>query len=88
MAKAIRLRKVGGPEVLELETVEVGEPGAGEVRVRHTYVAVNFIDIYHRTGRYPLSVRSKNRNGREAGALCRGGKVVPEALWYNFADSE
>jgi hypothetical protein len=33
-------------------------------------------------------VRSKNRNGREAGALCRGGKVVPEALWYNFADSE
>jgi hypothetical protein len=34
------------------------------------------------------AVRSKNRSGREAGALCRGGKAVPEALWYNFADGE
>ena len=54
MAKAIRLHKIGGPEVLTLEDVEVGDPGPGQVRVRHTYVAVNFIDIYFRTGRYPL----------------------------------
>ena len=54
MARAIRFRHTGGPEVLELETLEVGEPVAGEVRVRHSYVAVNFIDIYFRTGRYPL----------------------------------
>ena len=54
MAKAIRVHQVGGPEVLELETVEVGEPGPGQARVRHTYVAVNFIDIYFRTGRYPM----------------------------------
>jgi len=54
MSKAIRFHKIGGPEVLELETVEVGEPGPGQARVRHTYVAVNFIDIYFRTGRYPL----------------------------------
>ena len=40
--------------MLELETVEVGEPGPGQARVRHSYVAVNFIDIYFRTGRYPL----------------------------------
>jgi NADPH:quinone reductase len=54
MAKAIRFQKTGGPEVLTLETVEVGAPGPGQARVRHTYVAVNFIDIYFRTGRYPL----------------------------------
>ena len=54
MARAIRLHETGGPEVLKLENVEVGEPGPGQARVRHTYVAVNFIDIYFRTGRYPL----------------------------------
>ena len=54
MAKAIRFHETGGPEVLRLENVEVGEPGPGQARVRHTYIAVNFIDIYFRTGRYPL----------------------------------
>jgi NADPH2:quinone reductase len=54
MARAIRFHETGSPEVLRLETVEVGEPGPGQARVRHTYVAVNFIDIYFRTGRYPL----------------------------------
>ena len=54
MAHAIRLHETGGPEVLRLETVEVGEPGPGQARVRHSYVAVNFIDVYFRTGRYPL----------------------------------
>lgn len=53
MAKAIRFYETGGPEVLRLETVEVGDPGPGQARVRHTYVAVNFIDTYFRTGRYP-----------------------------------
>jgi len=56
MAKAIRFDEVGGPEVLRLETVAVGEPGPGEARVRHTFVAVNFIDIYFRTGQYPLAL--------------------------------
>ena len=54
MARAIRFAATGGPEVLKLETVEVGEPGPGQARVRHSFVAVNFIDIYFRTGRYPL----------------------------------
>jgi NADPH2:quinone reductase len=58
MAQAIRLRQTGGPEVLELETVEVGEPGPGQARVRHSYVAVNFIDIYFRSGFYPLPLPS------------------------------
>ncbi|SPB14631.1 putative quinone oxidoreductase [Caballeronia novacaledonica] len=56
MAKAIRFSETGGPDVLRLESVQVGEPGLGEARVRHTYVAVNFIDIYFRTGQYPLSL--------------------------------
>jgi NADPH2:quinone reductase len=54
MARVIRFHQTGGPEVLKLETAQVGEPGPGQARVRHTYVAVNFIDIYFRTGRYPL----------------------------------
>lgn len=56
MAKAIRFYETGGPEVLKLETVDVGDPGPGQARVRHAYVAVNFIDIYFRIGRYPLAL--------------------------------
>jgi NADPH2:quinone reductase len=54
MAKAIRFHEIGGPEVLRLENVDVAEPGPGQARVRHTYIAVNFIDTYFRTGLYPL----------------------------------
>jgi len=54
VAKAIRFHETGGPEVLRLEQVEVGEPGPGQARVRHSLIAVNFIDVYVRTGRYPL----------------------------------
>jgi len=54
VARAIRFYETGGPEVLRLEMVAAGEPGPGEARVRHSYVAVNFIDVYFRTGRYPL----------------------------------
>ena len=58
MAKAIRFHATGGPEVLRLETVQVGDPGPGQARVRHTGIAVNFIDIYIRTGRYPAQLPS------------------------------
>ena len=58
MARAIRFHQTGGPEVLKLETVEAGEPGPGEARVRHAAIAVNFIDIYVRTGRYPAPLPS------------------------------
>jgi NADPH2:quinone reductase len=56
MAKtqAIRFHQTGGPEVLRLEEIEVADPGPGEARVRHAAVGVNFIDVYHRTGLYPL----------------------------------
>ena len=58
MAQAIRFHALGGPEVLRLETVDVGDPGPGQARVRHTGIAVNFIDIYFRTGRYPTALPS------------------------------
>jgi NADPH2:quinone reductase len=54
MPRAIRIQKTGGPEVLRLEDVEVKDPGRGEARVRHTAIGINFVDIYHRTGLYPL----------------------------------
>lgn len=51
--KAIRLNKNGGPEVMELVDVQLGEPGPGEALVRHHAIGVNYIDVYFRTGLYP-----------------------------------
>lgn len=53
MAKSIRFYETGGPEVLKWESVEVGDPGPGEVRIRHEAVGLNFADTYFRTGLYP-----------------------------------
>src|SRR6266545_3622731 len=58
MPNAIRFHKSGGPEVLVWEPVPIGKPGPGEVRVRHTAVGVNFVDIYIRTGLYPAALPS------------------------------
>lgn len=52
--KAIRIEQTGGPEVMALVDAPVGEPGAGEIRVRHEAIGVNFIDTYHRTGLYKI----------------------------------
>jgi NADPH2:quinone reductase len=54
MSKAIRIEKSGGPEVLQLVDVRVGDPGPGEIRIRHKAVGLNFIDVYQRDGLYPL----------------------------------
>ncbi|HEV7559874.1 MAG TPA: quinone oxidoreductase [Kofleriaceae bacterium] len=52
--RAIQIREHGGPEVLQLVELELGDPGPGEVRVRHHAIGVNFIDTYHRSGLYPV----------------------------------
>jgi NADPH2:quinone reductase len=52
MVTAIRVHETGGPDVLRTEDVAVGDPGPGEVRLRHTAIGVNFIDTYFRTGLY------------------------------------
>ncbi|MGB3698244.1 MAG: quinone oxidoreductase [Gordonia sp. (in: high G+C Gram-positive bacteria)] len=67
MAEAIRFHETGGPEVLKLETVEVGAPAAGEVRVRHQAVGLNFADTYYRTGLYPVPL--PNGMGVEASGV-------------------
>jgi len=51
--KAVRFHETGGPEVMRLEDVEVGDPGPGEARVRHVAVGLNFADTYFRSGLYP-----------------------------------
>lgn len=56
--KAIVLNKNGGPEVLEYIDVVVGDPGPGEARVRQHAIGVNFIDVYFRTGLYPMQLPS------------------------------
>jgi NADPH2:quinone reductase len=56
MSRAIVVTEVGGPEVLQWTDRDPGEPGSGEVLVRHTAVGLNFIDVYHRTGLYPVEL--------------------------------
>lgn len=53
MVQAIRVHETGGPDVMRWEQVDVGEPGPGEVRIRHTAIGLNFIDTYFRSGLYP-----------------------------------
>lgn len=54
MAKAVRFYESGGPDVLRYEEVEVGDPGPGEVRIRHVAVGLNYADTYFRNGTYPI----------------------------------
>ena len=54
MTNAIRIHEHGGPEVMKWEAVEVGAPGLGEVRIKHTAVGLNYIDTYHRSGLYKI----------------------------------
>jgi NADPH:quinone reductase len=56
MTKAVRFHKTGGPEVLQLDDVQVAAPAQGQVRVRHTAIGVNFIDTYQRSGLYPMQL--------------------------------
>jgi NADPH:quinone reductase len=56
MSRAVQIAQPGGPEQLKIVDVSVGEPGPGEIRIRHHAVGLNFIDVYHRTGVYPLKL--------------------------------
>ena len=53
MAKTVRFYETGGPEVLKIEDLPVGEPGPGEVKITHGAVGCNFADTYFRSGYYP-----------------------------------
>ena len=54
--QAIRIKSPGGPEILTLEDIDLAAPGPGQALVRHTAIGVNFIDVYHRSGLYPLKL--------------------------------
>jgi len=56
--KVISIKKFGGPEVLEVENVEIGKPGSKEVLIKNLSIGLNFIDTYHRTGLYPIPLPS------------------------------
>jgi NADPH2:quinone reductase len=77
MSHAIRFHQTGGPEVLRWEEVTVPAPAPGEATVRHHAVGLNFVDIYHRTGLYPLQLPS--------GIGLEGAGVV-EAVGSGVAD--
>src|SRR5687767_3905546 len=75
MPIAVRFHQTGGPEVLQLEEAAVGQPGEGQARIRHTAIGVNFIDVYHRTGLYPLPLPS-GLGGEGAGVVTAVGPGV------------
>ena len=77
MAKAVRYHKQGGPEVLQYEDVQVGDPGPGQVRIRHSAIGVNFVDTYQRSGLYPMQLPQVAGNE---------GAGVIEAVGANVAD--
>ncbi|MGE0719061.1 MAG: quinone oxidoreductase [Alphaproteobacteria bacterium] len=58
MVQAIRFHEKGGPDVLKIEDVTVGDPGPGQIRIRHGAIGLNYIDTYHRSGLYPLPLPS------------------------------
>jgi len=82
MAKAVRFYEKGGPEVLRFEDVTVGNPGPGEVRVRHVAVGLNFADTYFRLGYYPVPL--PNGMGVEASGVIEA--VGPDVTAFAVGD--
>jgi NADPH2:quinone reductase len=80
MTHAIRIHEPGGPEVLRWEEVEVGEPAAGEARIRQTAVGLNFIDTYHRSGLYPVPALPCVIGSEAAGVVEAVGDAVDDVV--------
>src|ERR1035437_8492538 len=80
MTHAIRIHKTGGPEVLSWEEVQLGKPGPGEARIRHTAVGLNFVDVYNRMGLYPQPLPS-GLGGEGAGVVEDIGTGARRFFW-------
>ena len=78
MANAIRIHKPGGPESLVYEAYDSGQPSSGEVRLTHGAVGLNFIDVYHRTGMYPIADSPFIPGLEAAGTISELGPDVTE----------
>ena len=76
MTRAIRIHAAGGAEVLSWEEVSVGDPGPGQVRIEHTDIGLNFIDVYQRTGLYPLGNLPQTLGMEAAGVVEAVGEGV------------
>ncbi len=85
MPHAIRIDATGGPEVMRWEEVGVGETAPNEARIRHAAVGLNFIDIYFRTGRYPMTLPS-GLGLEGAGEVEAVGSAVTEATGIRVGD--
>ena len=79
MNRAIRIHETGGPEVMTWEGIEAGEPGPGEVLLRHTAIGLNYIDTYHRSGSYPLPELPAVLGREAAGVVQAVGAGVSES---------
>ncbi|UTH75886.1 quinone oxidoreductase [Chromobacterium sp. IIBBL 290-4] len=77
MSQIVVFAETGSPDVLRLQSIEVGQPGPGQARVRHTAIGVNFIDTYHRSGLYPLALPS-SLGSEAAGVVEAVGEGVTE----------
>jgi NADPH:quinone reductase len=82
LAKVVRFYEAGGPEVLQIEQADVGDPGAGHVRVRHVAVGMNFADTYFRQGYYPVPL--PNGMGVEASGVIEA--VGPNVNGFRIGD--
>ena len=76
MTKAIRIHQAGGPEVLQYEDVDIGDVGPDEVRLKHTAIGLNFIDVYQRSGMYPIGDLPKTLGMEAAGVIEEVGTDV------------
>lgn len=76
MINAIRVHQTGGPDVLQYEQIEIGEPGAGEAKVRHEAIGLNFIDVYFRTGLYKAAQMPFTPGNEGAGIVVAVGSGV------------
>ena len=76
MTKSVRIHEPGGPEVLKYEDVDIGSVGAGEVRLKHTAIGLNFIDVYQRSGMYPIGDLPKTLGMEAAGVIEEVGDGV------------
>jgi len=83
MTRVVKIEKTGGPEVLKFETIELGKPGPEEVLIEHKAIGLNFIDIYHRSGLYPLELPS-GIGGEGSGIIKKVGSKVKD---FSVGDS-
>jgi NADPH2:quinone reductase len=85
MTRIVKIEKTGGPEVLKLETINLGKPSPDEVTIEHKAIGLNFIDTYHRSGLYPVELPSGI--GAEGAGIIKeiGSKVKDFSVGDNVA---